>query len=318
MEKKMTGRETCHPTHLFSPTGEGIPWEEATGAKGSLKMLDEAKRTRILWFGSVIISGMGTGLLGATIPLSFVGFPVGAVWYGALVAALIVPYPLMCILSLVAPSEMMGLEECVYISKRSHRMVDDVPSGSGYFDFAVPFFTDFDGSTRVIVRDRYGWESSRPHRDTSRDRELQYLSGVFTQRFRDAIAREAPKGWGVHTLLLEPHIKFLTTKEQIVLAEHYSDTIIRLTLAKIVYAGHQIEALDGAALTCIKDIDSSEGQVLLQKYKRCRQWYEVYLQQNQEDLRQQIGEEISAREREKQEKFEQEQHKTRILEALKN
>ena len=243
MEKKMTGRETCHPTHLFSPTGEGIPWEEATGAKGSLKMLDEAKRTRILWFGSVIISGMGTGLLGATIPLSFVGFPVGAVWYGALVAALIVPYPLMCILSLVAPSEMMGLEECVYISKRSHRMVDDVPSGSGYFDFAVPFFTDFDGSTRVIVRDRYGWESSHPYRDT----DLDY-SGYYPWGFKEIMALDAPKGWGVHTFLLEPHTRFLNIHEQLELAEHYDDTRVRIMLAKIVYAGHQIEAFDYVAL----------------------------------------------------------------------
>lgn len=258
MEKKMTGRETCHPTHLFSPTGEGIPWEEATGAKGSLKMLDEAKRTRILWFGSVIISGMGTGLLGATIPLSFVGFPMGAVWYGALVAALIVPYPLMCILSLVAPSEMMGLEECVYISKRSHRMVDDVPSGSGYFDFAVPFFTDFDGSTRVIVRDRYGWESSHPYRDT----DLDY-SGYYPWGFKEIMALDAPKGWGVHTFLLEPHTRFLNIHEQLELAEHYDDTRIRIALAKIVYAGHQIEAFDYVALDCISDIDSPEGQNLL-------------------------------------------------------
>ena len=102
------------------------------------------------------------------------------------------------------------------------------------------------------------------------------------------------------------------------LAEHYDDTRIRITLAKIVYAGHQIEALDGVALDCISDIDSPEGQSLLQEYKRCRQWYEGYLQQNQEDLRRQINEEISAREREKQEHLEQEQHKTRILEALKN
>lgn len=313
MEKKMTGRETCHPTHLFSPTGEGIPREEATGAKGSLKMLDEAKRTRILWLGSAIISGVGTGLLGATIPLSFTGFPVGAVWYGALVAALIVPYPLMGILSLVAPSEMMGLEECVYISKRSHRTVDDVPSGSGYFDFAVPFFTDINGPSRVIVRDRYGWESSRAYRETKSD-----YSGYYPGRFWEIRGIDAPKGWGVHTILLEPHISFLNIHEQLELAEHYGDTRVRITLAKIVYAGHQIEALDGSALACIKDIDSSEGQVLLRKYKRCRQWYEVYLQQNQEDLRQQIGEEISAKEREKQEKLEQEQQKTRILEALKN
>lgn len=304
MEKKMTGRETCHPTHLFSPTGDGIPWEEATGAKGSLKMLDEAKKMRILWFGSAIISGVGTGLLGATIPLSFVGFPVGAVWYGALVAALIVPYPLMCILSLVAPSEMMGLKECVYISKRSHRTVDDVPSGSGYFDFAVPFFTDFDGFTRVIVRDRYGWESSRAYRDT----DLDY-SGYYPWGLKEIMARDAPRGWGIHTILLEPHISFLNIHEQLELAEHYDDTKIRITLTKIVYAGHQIEALDEVALACIKDIDSSEGQVLLRKYKRCRQWYEVYLQQNQEDLRWQIGEEISAREHEKQEKLEQEQQK---------
>lgn len=305
--------DECHPTHLFSTTGEGIPWEEASGAKGSLKMLAEAKKTRVLWFVSMIISGVGTGLLGATIPLSFVGFPVGAVWYGALVAALMVPYPLLCALALIAPKEMMGLEECVYISKRSHRTADDVPSGSGYFDFAVPFFTDFDGSTRVIVRDRYGWESSHPYRDT----DLDY-SGYYPWGFKEIMALDAPKGWGVHTFLLEPHIKFLTTKEQIVLAEHYSDTIIRLTLAKIVYAGHQIEAFDYVALDCISDIDSPEGQSLLQEYKRCRQWYEGYLQQNQDDLRQQIGEEISAREREKQEKLEQEQHKTRILEALRN
>lgn len=305
--------DVCHPPHLFSPAGDGIPWEEATGAKGSLKILDEAKKMRVLWFGSAIISGVGTGLLGATIPLSFIGFPVGAVWYGALVAALIVPYPLMCILSLVAPSEMMGLEECVYISKRSHRTVDDVPSSSGYFDFAVPFFTDFDGFTRVIVRDRYGWESSCAYRET----DLDY-SGYYSWGLREIMARDAPKGWGIHIILLEPYTSFLTTQEQIMLAEHYDDTRIRITLAKIVYAGHQIEAFDYVALDCISDIDSPEGQSLLQEYKRCRQWYQVYLQQNQEDLRQQISEEISAREREKQEHLEQEQHKTRILEALKN
>lgn len=313
MEKKMTGRETCHPTHLFSPTGEGIPWEEATGAKGSLKMLDEAKRTRILWFGSVIISGVGLGLLGATIPFSLAGFPVGAVWYGALVAALIVPYPLMCILSLVAPSEMMGLEECVYISRRSRWTIGEVSDNSGYFSFAVPFFKDIGGSSGVIVRDRYGWESSHPHRD--RDFEC---SGGMSLGLWEALAKGAPKGWGVHTFLLEPHTRFLNIHEQLELAEHYDDTRIRIMLAKIVYAGHQIEALDSVALGCISDVDSPEGQNLLQEYKRCRQWYEGYLQQNQEDLRQQISEEISAKEREKQEKIEQERNKTRILEALKN
>ena len=318
MEKKMTGRETCYPTHLFSPTGDGVPWEEATGAKGSLEMLAEAKRMRLLWACSAITSITSLVMLGVTIPLAVAAFRSGAVWVGALVVAFLAPYPLLWLFSLIAPREFMGPDECFYVAKRSHRTIGEASAGSGYFDFAVPFFKDIDGSSMVIVRDRYGWESSRPHRDTSRDRELQYLSGVFTQRFRDAIAREAPKGWGVHTLLLEPHIKFLTTKEQIVLAEHYSDTIIRLTLAKIVYAGHQIEAFDYVALDCISDIDSLEGQSLLQEYKRCRQWYEGYLQQNQEDLRQQIGEEISAREHEKQEKLEQEQHKTRILEALRN
>lgn len=313
MEKKMTGRETCHPTHLFSPTGDGVPWEEATGAKGSLKILDEAKKMRVLWFVSMIISGVGAGLLGATIPLSFGGFPVGAVWYGALVAALMVPYPLLCALALIAPKEMMGLEECVYISKRSHRTLGDTSDGSEYFDFAVPFFTDFNGSTRVIVRDRYGWESSRTYRET----DLDY-SGYYPWGLKEIMARDAPKGWGIHTLLLEPHISFLNVHEQLELAEHYDDTRIRVTLAKIVYAGHQIEAFDYVALDCISDIDSPEGQSLLQEYKRCRQWYQVYLQQNQEDLRQQISEEISAKEREKQEKREQEQHKTRILEALKN
>lgn len=275
MEKKMTGRETCHPTHLFSPTGEGIPWEEATGAKGSLKMLDEAKRTRSLWFGSVIISGVGTGLLGATIPLSFVGFPVGAVWYGALIAALIVPYPLMHVLSLIAPREIMGLEECIYISRRSRWTIGEVSDSSGYFDFAVPFFKDIGGSSRVIVRDRYGWKSSHPHRD----RDFEY-SGGMSLGLWEALAKGAPKGWGIHTFLLEPHTSFLTIQEQIVLAEHYKDHRIRIMLAKIVYAGHQIEALDGVALDCISDVDSSEGQSLLREYKRCRQWYQVYLQQN--------------------------------------
>jgi hypothetical protein len=103
-----------------------------------------------------------------------------------------------------------------------------------------------------------------------------------------------------------------------VLAEHYDDTRIRLTLAKIVYAGHQIEAFNYVALGCISDIDSPEGQSLLQEYRRCRQWYQVYLQQNQEDLRRKVSEEISAKEREKQEKLEQEQHKTRVLEVLRN
>lgn len=313
MEKKMTGRETCHPTHLFSPTGEGIPWEEATGAKGSLKMLDEAKRTRSLWFGSAIISGVGTGLLGATIPLSFVGFPVGAVWYGALIAALIVPYPLMHVLSLIAPREIMGLEECIYISRRSRWTIGEVSDSSGYFDFAVPFFKDIGGSSRVIVRDRYGWKSSHPHRD----RDFEY-SGGMSLGLWEALAKGAPKGWGIHTFLLEPHTSFLTIQEQIVLAEHYKDHRIRIMLAKIVYAGHQIEALDGVALDCISDVDSSEGQSLLREYKRCRQWYQVYLQQNQEALKQQISEEISAKEREKQEKLDQERNKTRILEALKN
>ena len=318
MEKKMTGREMCHPAHLFSPTGEGIPWEEATGAKGSLSVLAEAKKMRTLWVCSAITSITSLVMLGVTIPLAVAAFHSGAVWVGALVVAFLAPYPLLWFFSLIAPREFMGPDECFYVAKRSHRTIREASAGSGYFDFAVPFFEDIDGSSMVIVRDRYGWESSRPHRDTSRDRELQYLSGVFTQRFRDAIAREAPKGWGVHTLLLEPHIKFLTTKEQIVLAEHCSDTRIRVTLAKIVYAGHQIEAFDYVALGCISDIDSSEGQGLLQEYKRCRQWYEGYLQQNQEDLRRQVSEEISAKEREKQEKLEQEQHKTRILEALKN
>ena len=77
------------------------------------------------------------------------------------------------------------------------------------------------------------------------------------------MALDAPKGWGVHTFLLEPHTRFLNIHEQLELAEHYDDTRIRIALAKIVYAGHQIEAFDYVALDCISDIDSPEGQNLL-------------------------------------------------------
>jgi hypothetical protein len=313
MEKKITGRETCHPTHLFSPTGDGIPWEDATGAKGSLSVLAEAKKMRALWVCAAITSITSLVLLGVTIPLAVAAFHTGAAWVGALVVAFLAPYPLLWLFSLIAPEEFMGPDECFYIAKRSHRTLGGTSDGSEYFDFAVPFFTDFDGFTRVIVRDRYGWESSCAYRET----DLDY-SGYYSWDLREIMARDAPRGWGVHTILLEPHISFLNIHEQLELAEHYDDTRIRITLAKIVYAGHQIEAFDYVALDCISDIDSPEGQSLLQEYKRCRQWYQVYLQQNQEDLRRQISEEISAKEREKQEKLEQEQHKTRILEALKN
>lgn len=313
MEKKITGRETCHPTHLFSPTGEGVPWEEATGAKGSLSVLAEAKKMRTLWACSAITSITSLVMLGVTIPLAVAAFHSGAVWVGALVVAFLAPYPLLWLFSLIAPREFMGPDECFYVAKRSHRTIEEASTGSGYFDFAVPFFEDIGGSTRVIVRDRYGWESSQPHRDT----DLDY-SGCYYLGFWEVIGKDAPEGWGIHTFLLEPHIKFLNIHEQLELAEHYDDTRIRIALAKIVYAGHQIEAFDYVALDCISDIDSPEGQSLLQEYKRCRQWYEAYLQQNQEDLRQQISEEISTKEHEKQEKREQEQHKTRILEALRN
>lgn len=309
----MTGREMCHPAHLFSPTGEGIPWEEATGAKGSLSVLAEAKRMRLLWVCSAITSITSLVMLGVTIPLAVAAFHSGAVWVGALVVAFLAPYPLLWFFSLIAPREFMGPDECFYVAKRSHRTIGEASAGSGYFDFAVPFFEDIGGSTRVIVRDRYGWESSYPYRDTDLDYSEYYPWG-----FKEIMALDAPKGWGVHTFLLEPHTRFLNIHEQLELAEHYDDTRVRLTLAKIVYAGHQIEAFDYVALGCISDIDSPEGQNLLQEYRRCRQWYEGYLQQNQEDLRQQISEEISAKEREKQEKIEQERNKTRILEALKN
>jgi hypothetical protein len=313
MEKKMTGREMCHPAQLFSPTGDGVPWEEATGAKGSLSVLTEAKKMRTLWVCSAITSITSLVMLGVTIPLAVAAFHSGAVWVGALVVSFLAPYPLLWFFSLIAPREFMGPDECFYVAKRSHRTVGETSDCSGYFDFSVPFFEDIGGSTRVIVRDRYGWESSRAYRDT----DLDY-SGCYYLDFWEVIGKDAPEGWGIHTFLLEPHISFLNIHEQLELAEHYSDTRVRLTLAKIVYAGHQIEAFDYVALDCISDIDSPEGQKLLREYKLCRQWYEGYLQQNQEDLRQQIGEEISAREHEKQEELEQERNKTRILEALRN
>lgn len=266
--------DVCHPKRLFSPTGDGVPWEEATGAKGSLSVLAEAKKMRTLWVCSAITSITSLVMLGVTIPLAVAAFHSGAVWVGALVVAFLAPYPLLWLFSLIAPREFMGPDECFYVAKRSHRTIREASASSGYFDFAVPFFEDIGGSTRVIVRDRYGWESSQPHRDT----DLDY-SGCYYWGFWEVIGKDAPKGWGVHTFLLEPHIRFLNIHEQLELAEHYDDARIRIALAKIVYAGHQIEALDGVALDCVSDVDSPEGQSLLQEYKRCRQWYQVYLQQ---------------------------------------
>lgn len=84
--------DACHPKRLFSPTGDGIPWEEATGAKGSLSVLAEAKKMRTLWACSAITSITSLVMLGVTIPLAVAAFHSGAVWVGALVVAFLAPY----------------------------------------------------------------------------------------------------------------------------------------------------------------------------------------------------------------------------------
>lgn len=267
-----TQKDTHHPKQLFSINNEGIPWEEASGAKHSRDPLTKWKRhyqhlnnVWILMWGSFVSVFLIMGLY-------FVAVNAG-VQFGA-VAKIIIGV-LFCVS--VTLAYLLGFFVVLFhingVRKYYVALIadgegywDSVDPDLGYMNLSVPMIIQDEGEMFLCVAPQFLWAS------TGEDRETYYhpnCYGDFNYFYKMPLPHE---------------VRFYNSERQDEFMRSKQDTQVRLLVAKIVYAKQQISWLERLALEKSSDlVVDDQGElvsVLLDDYKECKNWYEQYLTDN--------------------------------------
>lgn len=267
-----TQKNKHHPQQLFSINNEGIPWEEASGAKNSRDLLTKWKRhyrhlnnVWILMWGSFASVFLIMGLYFVAVNA---GFQFGAV-------AKIIIGILFCVS--VTLAYLLGFFVVLFhINGVRKYYVALIADGEGYWDFvdpdlgymnlSVPTIIQDEGEMFLCVAPQFLWASTRE------DRETYYhpnCYGDFNYFYKMPLPHE---------------VKFYNSERQDEFMRSKHDTHVRLLVAKILYAKQQISWLERLALEKSSDLVVDEQgelvSVLLDDYKACKNWYDQYLNEN--------------------------------------
>ena len=267
-----TQKDKHHPTQLFSNNNDGIPWEEASGAKNSRDPLTKWKRhyqhlnnVWILMWGSFVSVFLIMGLY-------FVAVNAG-VQFGA-VAKIIIGV-LFCVS--VTLAYLLGFFVVLFhingVRKYYVALIadgegywDSVDPDLGYMNLSVPMIIQDEGEMFLCVAPQFLWAS------TGEDRETYYhpnCYGDFNYFYKMPLPHE---------------VRFYNSERQDEFMRSKHDTQVRLLVTKIVYAKQQISWLERLALEKSSDLVVDEQgelvSVLLDDYKACKNWYEHYLTEN--------------------------------------
>ena len=267
-----TQKNKHHPQQLFSINNEGIPWEEASGAKNSRDLLTKWKRhyrhlnnVWILMWGSFASVFLIMGLY-------FVAVNAG-VQFGA-VAKIIIGV-LFCVS--VTLAYLLGFFVVLFhingVRKYYVALIadgegywDSVDPDLGYMNLSVPMIIQDEGEMFLCVAPQFLWAS------TGEDRETYYhpnCYGDFNYFYKMPLPHE---------------VRFYNSERQDEFMRSKHDTQVRLLVTKIVYAKQQISWLERLALEKSSDLVIDEQgelvSVLLDDYKACKNWYEHYLTEN--------------------------------------
>ena len=165
-------KDKHHPTQLFSINNEGIPWEEASGAKNSHNLLTKwkrhSKRLNAIWilmWVSVVAVILITGLYFCAV---YVGVQFGAVAKTILKVLFFVSLVLAYMLaSPIALLPFNGARKhYATLAADGEGYWDSVDPDLGYMNLSVPTIIQNEGETFLCVAPQFLWASTREDRET--------------------------------------------------------------------------------------------------------------------------------------------------------
>lgn len=265
-------KDRNHPQQLFSINNEGIPWEEASGAKNSHNLLTKwkrnSKRLNAIWIlmwvsvaAVILITGLYFGAVHA-------GFQFGSVAKTILKVLFFVSLVLAYMLaSPVALFPFNGTRKYyTTLTADGEGYWDSVDPDLGYANLSVPTIIQDEGEIFLCVAPQFLWASTR---DTRKTYYHPNCYGDFNYFYKMPLPHE---------------VKFYNSERQDEFMRSKQDTQVRLLVAKIVYAKQQISWLERLALEKSSDlVVDDQGElvsVLLDDYKACKNWYDRYLNEN--------------------------------------
>ena len=267
-----TQKDKHHPQQLFSINNEGIPWEEASGAKHSRESLTKWKRHyrhlnnvwNLMWgsFAALFL------IMGFYFVAVNAGFQFGAV-------AKIIIGVLFCVS--VTLAYLLGFFVVLFhingvrkyyatLAADGEGYWDSVDPDLRYMNLSVPTIIQNECEMFLCVAPQFLWASTRE------DRKTYYhpnCYGDFNYFYKMPLPHE---------------VRFYNSERQDEFIRSKHDTQVRLLVAKIVYTKQQISWLERLALEKSSDLVVDEQgelvSVLLDDYKACKNWYEQYLTEN--------------------------------------
>ena len=267
-----TQKDTHHPTQLFSINNEGIPWEEASGAKNSREPLTKWKRHyrhlnnvwNLMW-GSFAAVSLIMGLYFVAVNAGFQFGSVAKIIIGVLFCVSVTLAYLLGFF--VAMFHINGIRKYyATLTADGEGYWDSVDPDLGYMNLSVPMIIQDEGEKFLCVAPQFLWASIR---DTRKTYHHPNCYGDFNYFYKMPLPHE---------------VKFYNSERQDEFIRSKQDTQVRLLVAKIVYAKQQISWLERLALEKSSDLVVDEQgelvSVLLGDYKACKNWYEHYLTEN--------------------------------------
>ena len=282
-----TQKNKHHPQQLFSINNEGIPWEEASGAKNSRDLLTKWKRhyrhlnnVWILMWGSFVSVFLIMGLYFVAVNA---GFQFGAVAKIIIGILFCVSVTLAYLLGFfVVLFHINGVRKYyVALIADGEGYWDSVDPDLGYMNLSVPTIIQDEGEMFLCVAPQFLWASTRE------DRETYYHPNCYDD-------------FNYFYKMPLPHeVKFYNSERQDEFMRSKHDTHVRLLVAKILYAKQQISWLERLALEKSSDLVVDEQgefvSVLLDDYKACKNWYEHYITENVTMLHEVIEKKLAER-----------------------
>lgn len=282
-----TQKNKHHPQQLFSINNEGIPWEEASGAKNSRDLLTKWKRhyrhlnnVWILMWGSFASIFLIMGLYFVAVNA---GFQFGAVAKIIIGILFCVSVTLAYLLGFfVVLFHINGVRKYyVALIADGEGYWDSVDPDLGYMNLSVPTIIQDEGEMFLCVAPQFLWASTRE------DRETYYHPNCYDD-------------FNYFYKMPLPHeVKFYNSERQDEFMRSKHDTHVRLLVAKILYAKQQISWLERLALEKSSDLVVDEQgefvSVLLDDYKACKNWYEHYITENVTMLHEVIEKKLAER-----------------------
>lgn len=265
----MTGREMCHPAHLFSPTGDGVPWEEATGAENSKR---DMKKVKNRFHCAKLLGGAANFflLLAALSFLCATVFPYILWGMGAILVFFILAMILWDIADNLTPSPYSRWDREDFRNDGNGVWGRRDPA-SEYTNFSVPTLASvekYDGDTVMFVNTLYQWEGMRmlsPCCDHPNTKSLRIPYG---------------------SILTSEYINLNNKTLEEEYENNYDNTNVRVLTAKIVYATQRIEDIENYALDPTnRKWDQSSKPLTFEEILAYLDWYREYRETNLVELK---------------------------------